>query len=153
MVGHLNAPGHGSRCESIPPGIVAVADYEALARVSLPDDVFAYVAGGAADEITLRENENAFRAIRLRSRLLRDMTGAHRRLSLFGGACESPLILGPAAYQMLLHPEGEHATAIAAAATQTIMTVSTQSSVALEALQARPQRRSGFSFMCSPIAR
>ncbi len=132
MVGHLKAPEQRRRDDIVPPGIVAIADYEALARASLPGDIFAYLAGGAGDEITLRENENAFRAIRLRPRVLRDMTGAHRRLSLFGVACDSPLILAPAAYQTLFHPDGERETALAASAMQTIMTVSTQSGVALE---------------------
>ena len=39
---------------------VSLADYETLARERLDPGVLGYVAGGAGDEITLRDNEAAF---------------------------------------------------------------------------------------------
>ena len=51
--------------EAIPPDVVALADYEAHARVRLDDNAWAYLAGGAADEITLRANRSAWDDIRL----------------------------------------------------------------------------------------
>ena len=54
----------------IPPSVAAVADYEPLARERMSAQAWAYIAGGAADELTLAENQAAFQRIRLRTRVL-----------------------------------------------------------------------------------
>ena len=120
------------KLQQIPSSVVAVEDYEALARARLSPQVWAYIAGGAEDEWTLAENRAAFRRLLLRSRVLRDLRGGHTRLQLFGQTLASPILLAPVAYHRLAHPEGEVATALAASATQTLMVASTQGSVSLE---------------------
>ena len=59
----------------IPPQIAAVSDYEAYARERMSASAWAYFVGGAADESTLRENVAAFSRLRLRSRVLADLSG------------------------------------------------------------------------------
>ncbi len=117
---------------SIPPEIVSVEDYEALARQRLDDPVWAYLSGGAGDETTLRENRAAFGRVRLSPRLLRDFRGAHTRLHLAGTDYEHPVFLAPTAAHRLFHPEGEIATALGAAAMEAPLVVSTQASLPLE---------------------
>ncbi|CAM3001012.1 alpha-hydroxy acid oxidase [Rariglobus hedericola] len=118
---------------TIPADVVAVADYEALARERMTPEAWAYISGGGADELTLRWNREAFDRIRLRSRVLGGFTGGgHTRLSLFGRTCEHPILLAPVALHTLVHPDGERATVLGAAATQATMIVSTQAGVALE---------------------
>jgi len=117
---------------SPPAAPVCLADYAALARDRLDDHARAYFEGGAADELTLAANVQAWRDIPLSARVLRPMAGAHTRVELFGRTLAHPILLAPVAYQRLAHPDGERATAQAAAALQAGMVLSTQSSVAVE---------------------
>jgi 4-hydroxymandelate oxidase len=121
---------------AIPRELVAAADYERFAREHLDDNAWEYLCGGAGDEITLRENRAAFERVRLEARVLADVRGGHTRLKLFGQEYEHPVFLAPVAYQKLFHPEGELATAMAAAAMQAGFAVSTLASVSLEAIAA-----------------
>lgn len=121
----------------IPPGLLSLADYEAAARERIADMAWAYLAGGSADEITLRANREAFGRIRLTNRVLADMEGANTRLTLFGREHAFPILLAPVAYHRLAHPEGELATAEGAGAMGAGMVVSTQASFALEEIARR----------------
>ncbi len=120
------------KLDRIPGDVVAVSDYEALARERLTPQAAAYLFGGAGDELTLRDNTAAFQRLRMRTRVLRDMAGAGRALRLFNQDFASPILLAPVAYQTLFHPDGERATALAAAATRTGMIVSTQAATPIE---------------------
>lgn len=117
MGGHLSA--------------VNLADFEALARERLDAATWAYLAGGAGDEISLRENEAAWGALRLLPRVLQDLAGGHTRCTLLGRRLEHPILLAPVAHQRLFHPDGEAATALAAAAQGAGLVLSAQTSVAL----------------------
>jgi 4-hydroxymandelate oxidase len=116
----------------IPAGVVALADYEAKAREALDDNAWAYLAGGAGDELTLAANREAWSALRLLPRVLRPLAGGDTRCTLFGRTFAHPLLLAPLAYQRLLHPSGELGSALAAAAQQAGMVLSAQASVAME---------------------
>ena len=59
----------------IPPGVVALADYEAAARERLDAATWAYVQGGAGDELTCRANREAWDALPLHPRVLRPLAG------------------------------------------------------------------------------
>ncbi|MFA5496295.1 MAG: alpha-hydroxy acid oxidase [Porticoccaceae bacterium] len=117
---------------TIPRDIVAVADYEPYARERMPSQVWAWLNGGGADELTLEDNRAAFRCLRLQNRILRDLTGGNTRLSLLGDNFDYPILLAPVAFQKLVHPQGEQATVLGAAAMKAGMVVSTQASMALE---------------------
>lgn len=121
----------------LPPGIVAVSDYEERARGVMTGNAWAYVSGGGADELTLRWNREAFDRIRLAGRVLADLSSAHTRVTLLGHQLEYPILLAPTAYQRLVHPEGERATIDAASAMKAVTVVSTEASVSLEDLAAR----------------
>ena len=118
----------------IPPHVAAVADYEALARERMSDAAWAYFAGGAGDEWTLRENAAAFDRLPLRTRALRDMRGATTRTALLGCDLAAPILLAPVAFQRMAHPDGELATVLAAGAIDVPMVVSTQASLPVEAI-------------------
>src|SRR5688572_20823513 len=70
--------------------LVTLADYEPCARARLPHMVYEYIAGGAGDEITLRANRDAFDGIRLRPRVLVDVSNIDTRISLFGREYTAP---------------------------------------------------------------
>jgi 4-hydroxymandelate oxidase len=121
---------------SIPPDIASVADYAPHARRRMGENAWAYLAGGAADEQTIAENQSAFTRLRLNGRVLTDMAGAQTRLALFGHSFDHPILVAPTAFHCLLHAEGEAATAIGAGAMRAGMVVSAQASLPLETVAA-----------------
>ncbi|MBP2296331.1 alpha-hydroxy acid oxidase [Azospirillum rugosum] len=120
----------------VPPDTVSLSDYERHFTDRVDPATRAYIAGTGADGITQRANREAFDRLRLMPRALRDLSNASARATLLGEAMAYPIIVAPMAYHRLLHPDGERATAAAAALTGTWMTVSTQASVTLEEVAA-----------------
>jgi isopentenyl diphosphate isomerase/L-lactate dehydrogenase-like FMN-dependent dehydrogenase len=104
---------------------VNVWDYERLAAERLDANAHAYFAGGAGDEITLRENVAAFQRRRLRPRVLVDVSAVNTATTVLGTDVSMPVLIAPLAFQRMAHPDGELATARAAAAAGTIMCLST----------------------------
>jgi isopentenyl diphosphate isomerase/L-lactate dehydrogenase-like FMN-dependent dehydrogenase len=84
--------------------------------------------GGAGDEHTLRSNRQAFHRWTFRPRVLVDVGVVTTETSVLGTTLASPVIVAPVAFQRLYHPDGELATARAAAAEGTVMCVSTMTS-------------------------
>ena len=108
---------------------VNVADYERLAEEALEPGVFGYVAGGASDEWTLRENVAAFGRWVLRPRMLVDVETVSATTTVLGDQVSLPVLVAPTAFQLAMHPDGELATARGAAAAGTVFCHSTLSSV------------------------
>lgn len=136
--------------QQIPAEIAAVNDYEAYARPRMTANAWAYMAGGAADELTLRDNSAAFARLKLRGRVLADLRGGHTRLELFGQSLECPIFIAPVAYQKLVHPDGEIASVLAASAVRTGMVLSTQSSSLLEEVARHAQSPLWFQLYIQP---
>jgi 4-hydroxymandelate oxidase len=112
--------------------IFNLADFEEITRARLPSAYYAYYAGGAADEITLRDNVDAFRRYRLRPRLMVDVSAIDASTSFFGTPVPMPVGLAPTAQQRFAHPEGEVATSRAAKEAGVLMCVSTIANRSLE---------------------
>ena len=108
---------------------VNVDDFEQAARGRLEPGPYAYFAGGAGDEHTLRANVGAFRRWELRPRVLVDVGEVSTAATVLGTEIALPLLVAPTAFQRLADPEGELAMARAAAAAGTVMCLSTVSSV------------------------
>jgi isopentenyl diphosphate isomerase/L-lactate dehydrogenase-like FMN-dependent dehydrogenase len=135
--------------ERIPADVVAAADYERHAAAVLAPDIFAHIAGGSGEERTLRGNRAAFDSWLIHSRVLVDCEAGSTATRLLGDTLSHPLLLAPVAYQKLVHPAGEIATAQAADALDTTMIVSTQATAPLEEL-ARELRRKWFQLYFQP---
>jgi 4-hydroxymandelate oxidase len=90
------------------------------------------VAGGSGDERALAANRDALRSVRVVPRVLRDVSVRSTRTTLFGRPAALPLAIAPVAYQALVHPGGEAATARAAAAAGVPFVVPMLSSVPIE---------------------
>ena len=121
----------------IPDGVVSLIDHQTHARHILSPPVLAYFDGGAADEITLNDNAQAWQRIRLSSRVLRPLSGGHTRVPLLGRTLAHPMLAAPMAYQCMAHPHGELATALACAAQGAGMVLSCQATVPLEVVAQR----------------
>jgi 4-hydroxymandelate oxidase len=102
-----------------------VGDWERAAAEAVDPNVWCYFEGGADTEWTLGENRRAFARWRFRPRVLVDVAEVTAATTLLGAPVSMPFVVGPIAYQSLLHPEGERAVARACAATGTVMCVST----------------------------
>ncbi len=118
----------------LPEGVVSLSDHENHAQRVLGDATWAYFNGGAADEITLRANSQAWQNLALLPRVLRPLAGGHTRTTLLGRTLAHPILVAPMAYQRLAHPDGELATALAASALGAGLVLSTQASTPLEAV-------------------
>ncbi|KAH8961369.1 hypothetical protein BDL97_05G046900 [Sphagnum fallax] len=112
--------------------IVNVSEYEEAAKRKLPKMVFDYYASGAEDEWSLKENRHAFERIRFRPRILIDVTSVDLSTTVLGFKISMPIMVAPTAMQRMAHPEGELATARAAAAAGTIMTLSSWATSSVE---------------------
>ena len=104
---------------------VNVLEYERLAEGALEEGALGYFAGGACDERTLRENVAAFERLKLRPRMLVDVSEVSAKTTVLGTEVSMPLLVAPTAIQKMCHPDGEAATARAAARAETLMTLST----------------------------
>lgn len=124
---------------------VNVRDYERLAEERLDPGAFGYFAGGAGDERTLGENVAAFGRWHLRPRVLVDVGSVTTETTVIGQDVSMPVLVAPTAFHRLAHPEGELATARAAAAAGTVMCLSTLASVSpAELAAAAPEGRRWF---------
>jgi isopentenyl diphosphate isomerase/L-lactate dehydrogenase-like FMN-dependent dehydrogenase len=106
-------------------GPINVADFERAAAEKLDAGTLGYFAGGAGDELTLRDNVAAWSRWRLRPRVLVDVSEVTTAAEVLGGPVSMPLLVAPVAYQRLVDPEGEVGMARAAAAAGTVMCLST----------------------------
>jgi 4-hydroxymandelate oxidase len=102
-----------------------LADYERAALGAMSPEALGYIEGGAGDEVTLGDNVAAWRRWALRPRVLVGASGCDPSVTVLGVRRAHPVIVAPTAFQRLAHPDGEVAIARAAAATDTVMCVST----------------------------
>ena len=111
---------------------VNLKEYETCAQAVLDAAAWAYFSGGAADEITLRQNLQAWQDIALAPRVLQRLNHSHTRVELLGREWPTPLLVAPMAHQRWAHPDGEAAMAVAAAAQGGGMVLSHQTSTPLQ---------------------
>ncbi len=119
--------GKGAEIEAI-----NLDDFEAIARKRLPSMAYDYYASGAHDEITLRENVEAFDRIALRYRVLVDVSRRDMSTTVLGQRVSMPVLVAPTAFHGLAHPDAELATVRAAGSAGTIMILSTLSNTGIE---------------------
>ncbi len=113
---------------------------EGLARDRMPAASFAFCAAGADDEISAVENIAAWRNLRLRPRVLRDVTAIDTGVNLLGERHPHPLLIAPTGRHKLFHAEGEQATARGAASANAPYVMASNANVLIEVVAA--ERRS-----------
>ena len=109
-----------------------LAEIELAARERLTPLAYEYYVGGANDEVTVRENRAAFERLALRYRVLIDVSRRSTSTTVLGTPIDLPVLVAPTAFQRLACDDGEIATARAAAASGTIMILSTASTCTIE---------------------
>ena len=113
-----------------------VADLRRIAKRRLPAGVFDYIDGGAEDELALAENNAAYRRIKFRPRVLRDVSNIDTSTTLLGKSIPLPLVLAPTGFTRIADPEGELAVARAAARARIPYTLSTLGTRSIEEVAA-----------------
>jgi isopentenyl diphosphate isomerase/L-lactate dehydrogenase-like FMN-dependent dehydrogenase len=119
--------------ESVPL-LLTVEDYARRAKELLPSGMWGTLYGddGAPDFRAETGNVEAFRAIRFRPRVLVDVQHRNLATEALGAPISLPVMIAPSGHQQRVHRDGETATARAAAASGTIMVLSTASSFSIE---------------------
>jgi 4-hydroxymandelate oxidase len=109
---------------------------EASARQRLGPEVYDFLAGGAGEELTLEDNLAAWSRLRLRPRVLRDVSAPDTATTVLGTSLALPVLVAPVGFQQLAHADAECATARAAAGAGSLMVISTRASRRLEDIAA-----------------
>ena len=116
--------------------ILTLAELEGLAESCMSPMAMAYVAGAAADELTLRANCEDWKRIRLMPKCLVDVSHIDLRTQILGQQFDLPIMLAPAAFHRLCHAEGELATVAGANLGKAGMVLSSFSTVSVEEIGA-----------------
>ncbi|HET6795436.1 MAG TPA: alpha-hydroxy acid oxidase [Acidimicrobiales bacterium] len=111
-------------------------ELEEQAKEVLDRGAYDFVAGGADDEVTLADNRAAWGRLRLRPRVLRDVSHVDTATTVMGRPLSTPVMVAPVAFQRLLHEEAELGTARGAAAAGAVLVLSTRSSTPIEQVAA-----------------
>ncbi len=112
--------------------LINVADYEKAAREKMQPMFYDYCAGGADDQITLHENQQAYRRMQLQYRVLCGIEQCKTGITLLGNSLSMPIVIAPTAMQCLAHPDGELAMARAVEKAGTLFILSTPSTYSME---------------------
>src|SRR5262245_27343133 len=115
-----------------PPFTTDLSRLEDAAREVLAPEAFGYVAGSAGSGATARANRRAFDRLRIVPRLLRDVSQHDLSTTLLGQEMPAPVLLAPIGVQSIVHPDGELASARAAAAVGLVFVHSTAASYSIE---------------------
>jgi len=105
---------------------------EERAREALSPEAFAYLAGGAGAESTMRANREAFERRRIIPRVLCDVSERDTSVELFGRRLPAPLLLAPIGVLELARRDGDLLAARAAASEGLPFVFSSQASVPME---------------------
>ena len=103
-----------------------------LAQQRLSPTAWEYFNGGSADETTLRWNRESLARIRLKPRVMVDVSNIDTRITLFGQQMAHPILLAPTSTHLFANPEGEVATVRGAGAARATMVTSTMSNRSVE---------------------
>ena len=117
-----------------PVPLLTIPDYEARARQTMPNVLFDRLFGafGGPTMFSNTNNLAALEAIKLRPRVLTDVSNRSLSTEVLGQKIDFPIMLAPTGTHQRAHPQGELASAKAAGASGTIMSLSTASSYSIE---------------------
>lgn len=114
---------------------VLVAHHEHFGR-SVDPALVDHVDGGSGSGVSVADAESCWLRYRLRPRVLRDVSTVDTSAQLLGTGLRTPILIGPTASHGLLHPDGEVATALGAAARGSLLVVSTRANRPIEQIAA-----------------
>lgn len=120
--------------------VLEIADLKKLAQRRVPKMFFDYADSGAWTESTYRANESDFAKIKLRQRVLVDMTDRSLATTMIGQNVAMPVALSPTGLAGMQHADGEILAAQAAAEFGVPFTLSTMSICSIEDVAAATKK-------------
>ncbi|KAF9769870.1 hypothetical protein IL306_012641 [Fusarium sp. DS 682] len=132
-------PNHDER----PPlrDIINLHDFETAASTALAKKEWAYISGGANDNLTRDANASFLGRIWLRPAIMRNVRTVNTKATVFGCDLQLPVYISPTGAALTGGEEGELALAKGAAKTGIIQTLATPSSFPHEdVLEVTPER-------------
>jgi (S)-2-hydroxy-acid oxidase len=130
--------------------LLNIEDYHRRAKQILPQMAYDFYRTGSDDQVTLADNQLAYRRIKLRPKIFVDVSShspsnsmnRHTKLLNSSVTISFPCIIAPTALHRLANPEhGELATVRAAVTHSTIMCVSTYASTSMELIAEEHRRQ------------
>lgn len=135
--GGRDAPESGAADrDAWPASPVTISDFIPLAKAKIPKATFEYITSGSEDEVTLRDNVEAFRRMRILPPLLHGVQKTDLSTTVLGQQVSMPILLAPVAALRMFHTEGGRASARAAASAGTICITSTSVGNSVEEIAA-----------------
>ncbi|KAL5273656.1 HAO1 family protein [Megaselia abdita] len=112
--------------------LTCVADYEKKCQSLIEKSALDYFKSGSGEEETLKRNKDAFKKLRIRPRVLINVSKVNLNVEIFGSKLEWPVGVSPTAMQKMAHPDGEVASARAAGKAGSLFILSSLSTTSLE---------------------
>jgi len=128
----LRASRLASQAKSEPDEPLSLPDFETLASSRISHGAWERIQGGAADELTVRWNREAFERIRLRPRVLVDVSKLDTRVKILNQQLPFPILLSPTGAQSFVRPDGDLAVVRGAGAAQALLIISSSASMPVE---------------------
>ena len=120
--------------KKVPPlsSILDLYDMETVARSVLDQGAWAYYSSGAGNEISQRENEEAFNRIYFKPRILINVENVDTKTKLLGCKSDLPFYITATALGKLGHPDGEVCLTRAAGTKNVIQMIPTLASCSMD---------------------
>jgi len=128
--------------------MINVNDYAEQAQVVLPPEIWNYLDGGAEDEWSRANNNNAFNKYKLLPRILNDVQERSLTTTVLGTDITTPMLLAPTSPLRLMHEEAEIAQVKAADSLGTVAICSMDSHYDLEYLAKSGGENLWFQLYC-----
>ena len=109
-----------------------IEDLRQIAKKRLPRCIFEYIDGAAEDGIAFQHNREVYRSLKIKNRVLKDVSKRSTATQIFGKRIAMPYGISPTASAGLMSEGGEVALAKAAARMQVPCTVATNSLTPME---------------------
>jgi isopentenyl diphosphate isomerase/L-lactate dehydrogenase-like FMN-dependent dehydrogenase len=123
-----------------------IEDLRQMARRRLPKSLFDFIDRGSEDEVALRHNRAAIERIKLRGRVLNDVSRRDPAITLLGAPQKLPLLIGPTGPAGYVWYRGEIALARAAAKAGIPFTLASTSNTAMETVLEEGGGRQWYQF-------
>jgi len=120
--------------------VLALDDFEELARRHLPAPLFGYIAGASETNASLKMNADAFKAVSFQPRVLRSVSRRTSATTLLGEQWEAPFGIAPMGISALMAYRGDLVLAEAAHDAGIPMIMSGSSLIRLEEVAAASPR-------------
>ena len=118
--------------------LVSFKDFEVAASKNLSKAAYDYYRAGANGSISLRDNEEAFTKMYIKTSLFGKRGPVSLGSTIMGYKVNSPIAIASTAFHRMAHPDGELATARAANAfNSTTLKLSSWSTTTLEEVAAQ----------------